>query len=101
MKYQIWRSKDLEWDIWSETAIVFPKNKNKKDYFTKEKLYKILKLSQDEIKYYDYFNVSFDIYTVTVTIAKQIEWDEYNYDENNMYTELDFVQMGDVYIFDK
>lgn len=43
MEYNIFRTKNNEyWDIWSESAIVFPKNKPIREVFTEENIRKLL-----------------------------------------------------------
>lgn len=93
MEYQNWTVKDPEWDLWWENSLIFPKDKTKEEYFTKENLFKLYHITEADIEYYDNVSIVFDTYTVYFNM---IHWE----DDWDAYTHAEFVQRWQVLILD-
>lgn len=92
MEYQNWSLKDSEWDLWCEHSLIFPKDKTKEEYFTKENLFKLFRATEADISYYDNVSIIFDTYTVYFNM---IHWEE---EDKDGFAHAEFVQRWNVLI---
>jgi len=96
-KYQVWKRHDLEWDHWAEDVVIFPKWKDPLEYINIELVKK--DMSEHDKNYYDFEMCYQDWNSVIVLIAKSLEDDNSNYNEDDVYCDNLYYLMSDVDLF--